>query len=147
MLVDAEAFEYLLYLLANHQLELPTDLASGSELADMWSNHSLGRRRYLAWYAVRGAAAALLRSGMDQAFAGQALCDEIRRRSRWLHSREAQSPQEEATFCFAPRTDSARTLITRLFLDFVAPIGNTYWSSPPESSMLGQSEPLQAPKP
>jgi len=74
MLVDAEAFEYLLYLLASHQLELPTNLASGSELTDMWSDHSLGRRTYLAWYAVRAAAAALLRSGMNQAFAGQALC-------------------------------------------------------------------------
>lgn len=136
VLVDAESFEYLIYLLANHQLDLPLDLSNSDALGDVWCSHSLGRRRYLAWYAVRGASAALLRSGMNQAVAGRALCEELRRRSRWLHSDENADGQQMTNFTFASRVDHARTLIVQLFLKFLAPIGDVYWSCPPKIELL-----------
>jgi len=130
-LVDAESFEYLLHLLAQHHLDLPIELASGSALAELWAEHSLGRRRYLAWYAVRGASAALLRSGLNQASAGQALQDELRRRSRWLlHSDDPQS-NNSSNYCFAPPQHRGSPLMVQLFLSDLAPIGSAYWSRAP----------------
>lgn len=130
-LVDAESFEYLLHLLGQHQLDMPIELASGSLLTELWAEHSLGRRRYLAWYAVRGASSALLRSGLNQAAAGQALRDELRRRSRWLLRCSSTQHDDSSTFCFAPPHNRSRSLISQLFLSELAPIGSAYWSRAP----------------
>ncbi len=132
-LVDADSFEYLLHLLGQHRLDLPIELASDSALAELWAEHSLGRRRYLAWYAVRGASAALLRSGLNQAAAGQALRDELRRRSRWLQHCDSPHANNSPNFCFAPPRHGGSTLMVQLFLSDLAPIGSAYWSRIPGS--------------
>lgn len=90
-LANAEIETYLTHLLRRHTLDPSGAPLIMHVMADEWAQHSLARKRYLAWYGARGAAAAFLRAGMDQEAARNAMSDEMRRRARWLASRSTPS--------------------------------------------------------
>lgn len=131
-LASAEIETYLGHLLRRHTLD-----ASGAGhvvhlMAGEWAGHCLARKRYLAWFGARGAAAALLRSGMDQEVARNAMLEEMRRRSRWLTARAAANALPKEDYCFVPGPQWKRPLLLEVFLTTVFPVGHAYWAELPQ---------------
>lgn len=134
-LANAEIETYLGHLLRRHTLDPAGAAHIVHVMAEEWANHCLARKRYLAWYGARGAAAALLRTGMDQNAARNAMLDEMRRRSRWLIAKTAANTLPREDYCFVPGQQWKRPVLLEVFLTVVLPIGQAYWEDlPPERS-------------
>lgn len=130
-LAHAEIETYLTHLLRRHTLDPAGAALMMHAMADEWANHSLARKRYLAWYGARGAAAAFLRTGMDQVAARNAMLDEMRRRARWLASRSANHSLARDEYRFVPDPSWKRPVLLDVFLSTLLPEGASYWSDVP----------------
>lgn len=132
-LVDAEVESYLVHLLKRHAMDplRATDIVS--TMAPEWEMHTLARRRYLAWYGVRGASAALLRSDFDQEAAHRAMLEEMRRRSRWLAGRQGSGTLPPEDYCFMPEPHWKRPILVDLLAGAVLPSPATYWTVHPST--------------
>jgi hypothetical protein len=130
-LAHAEIETYLTHLLRRHTLEPAGARLIMHVMADEWANHSLARKRYLAWYGARGAAAAFLRTGMNQEAARKAMIEEMRRRARWLTSRSTSSALARDEYRFVPDPNWKRPVLLDVFLGMLLPEGTSYWSDVP----------------
>ena len=139
-LANAEIETYVTHLLRRHTLDPAGAPFIMHVMADEWANHSLARKRYLAWYGARGAAAAFLRTGMDQVAARNAMLDEMRRRSRWLASRSASNKLAGDEYRFVPDLNWRRPVLLDVFLTMVLPDGKSYWSDVPGPRREHQSK-------
>ena len=130
-LADAEIHTYLAHLMRKNALDpLGAEMVMRA-LADDWATHPLGRKRYLVWRAVRGGAAALLQSGMDQSVALQALIDELRRRCRWLLLQEETRPPGPTEHCFLPELGWRTPMLVRVLQEYRFAKPNDYWMQRP----------------
>lgn len=127
-LAAAELEAYLANLLRRHQFEPRRASQLISAMDPDWEPHSLGRRRYLAWYGMRGASAALLRFNMDEDAAIACMLEEMRRRSRWLLENQPQDRGWGSNYCFLPGSGWRKPLIIEALQEFVLP-GDQYWSA------------------
>lgn len=132
-LANAEIETYVAHLLRRHTLDSTDASQIIHAMSDEWAGHCLARRRYLAWSGARGAAAALLRTGMDQDAARVTMLNEMRRRSRWLAAKEAANALQKHDYCFVPDTQWRRSILLEVFLTVVLPIGQAYWNEPPQA--------------
>lgn len=130
-LANAEIETYVTHLLRRHTLDTAGAPFIMHLMADEWANHSLARKRYLAWCGARGAAAAFLRTGMDQDAARNAMLDEMRRRSRWLTSRAASNTLAREEYRFVPDLNWKRPVLLDVFITMLLPEGTSYWSDVP----------------
>jgi hypothetical protein len=133
-LADAEAESYLTHQLRSHHMDPSDAKFIITALSEDWFSHSLGRRRYLTWFGLRGAASVLLRSNIDYSMARSSLVQEIQRRSRWLIS--AVSNEDYTAYCFVPDARWRRPLLLSVALSTILPIGNRYWTHHPASTPL-----------
>lgn len=133
-LIDAESEAYLAELLARHQLGALRALIA--HVQPHWQGHSLCRRRYLGWHAVRGAAAAFLRTDGDDQVTALTLLGELRRRSQWLAHQSHQGALGPARYCFAPPPTAPHSLLSQIFLEHIAPLGGDYWHEVPSLQRL-----------
>lgn len=130
-LANAEIETYLSHLLRRHTLDPSGAAHIVHAMSVDWAGHCLGRKRYLAWYGARGAAAALLRTGMDQEAARTAMLDEMRRRSRWLAIKTAANELPVQDYCFVPDPQWKRPVLLEVLLTIVLPVGQAYWERLP----------------
>lgn len=130
-LADREAAAYLASLLRRHRIR--TDLVDEilNDQKDDWNGLSLGRKRYVLWSAVRGAASHFLSTGGNEDAALKLLAREMRSRSRWLHHREASGELSRSDYCFLPDISWRRPLMIDVALNSVLRIGDDYWLAPP----------------
>lgn len=138
-LANAEIETYVTHLLRRHTLDSNGAPLIMHVMADEWANHSLARKRYLAWYGARGAAAAFLRAGMDQEAARNAMLDEMRRRARWLASRSNRNALAHDEYRFVPDPNWKRPVLLEVFLTTLLPEGKSYWSDVPRPK--GETQP------
>lgn len=131
-LAEAEVETYLAHLLRRHTLDPANATYLVHAMRDEWASHCLARKRYLAWFGIRGAAAALLRTGMDQDAARLAMLDEMRRRSRWLAAKEAANSLPRPDYSFVPDPKWKRPVLLEVLLATVLPIGQAYWTEHPQ---------------
>lgn len=132
-LAASESAHYLSYLLRKHQISVERAFIVIYALGEDWTEHSLGRQRYLAWAGVRAAAGALLQSGMDQEYAQSIMIDEMRRRSRWLHQRAHTGTLGSTDFCFVPDGSWRKPIVFDVVMELMPDIGSGYWLNTPES--------------
>lgn len=130
-LAEREAAAYLASLLRRHRIgiHLADEILSGQE--DEWNRLSLGRKRYVLWSSVRGAASQFLSTGGSEDAALEVLTREMRRRSRWLCQKEASGALLKSDFCFLPDKTWRRPLMVDVALNSVLRIGDDYWLAPP----------------
>lgn len=131
-LADAEIESYLAHLLRRITLDPVYAAETVRAMNEEWAEHSLARRRYLVWSGTRGAAAALLQTGLDHDAARTALLNEMRRRSRWLALQEAAKALSRHEYCFTPGPQWRRPILLEVFLTIVLPIGQAYWTETPQ---------------
>ncbi|MET7140104.1 hypothetical protein M3S04_03970 [Xanthomonas sp. PPL139] len=136
-LIDAESEAHMADLLARHQLGALRALIT--HVHPHWQDHSLCRRRYLGWYAVRGAAAAFLRTDGDDQMTALTLLGELRRRSQWLAHQFHQHAVGPAQYCFPPSPTARQSLLSQVFLKHIAPLGRAYWREVPSLQILNTS--------
>lgn len=130
-LANAEIETYVSHLLRRHTLDPSGAAHIVHVMNEEWAGHCLARKRYLAWYGARGAAAALLRTGMDQEAARSAMLEEMRRRSRWLTTKIAANALPKEEYCFMPDVQWKRPVLLDVFLTLVLPMGQAYWTELP----------------
>lgn len=130
-LAEREAAAYLASLLRKHRIgsHLANEILSHQE--DEWNRLSLGRKRYVIWASVRGAASQYLSSGGSEDAALAALACEIRRRSRWLCQKEDMGALHGSDFCFLPEKAWRRPLMVEVALSSILRIGDDYWLARP----------------
>ncbi|MDQ7310569.1 hypothetical protein [Stenotrophomonas sp. Sm10] len=129
-LAEGEANAYLTNLLRKHRMA-PEAAKHLRSLADSsWEQLSLGRKRYVLWSSMRGAASELLRTGMSEDRAITALDREIGAKCKWLLQREQVGALAPTDYCFFPSRDWRRPLILDVALATFLPIGNAYWAWP-----------------
>jgi hypothetical protein len=130
-LAEAEIEAYLSHQLRRHAL----DPAGASQIihamSEEWASQCLARKRYLVWSAVRGSAAALLRTGMDQEAARTVLQDEMRRRSRWFAMKEGLNELPKQEYCFIPDSQWRRPVLLLTLLTILFPMEHAYWTELP----------------
>ncbi|MEQ7707989.1 hypothetical protein VC179_017110 [Xanthomonas sp. WHRI 8812E] len=131
-LADAEIETYLTHLLRRQTLEPAGASMIMHLMTNEWAKLSLARKRYLAWYGARGAAAAFLRTGMNQEAARNAMLDEMRRRARWLTSRSTSNTLARDEYRFVPDPNWKRPVLLDVFLSMLLPEGTSYWSDVPQ---------------
>lgn len=135
MLALAESEAYLRNQMMRHRLDFENFEEVICLAQALWIKHPLGRRRYLAWHAVRHAAASMMRSGSNLQFAADVLLASIDRRARWLHQK-ANSKAQASEYCFVPEASWRSPILVDVFLKDIAPIGHKYWSSLPGAETL-----------
>lgn len=135
MLASAESESYLRNQMMRHRLDFENFEEVICLAQELWIKHSLGRRRYLAWHAVRHAAASMMRSGSNLRFAADVLLTSINRRARWLHQR-ANSKTQANEYCFVPEASWRSPILVDVFLKDISNIGHRYWSSPPRADNI-----------
>lgn len=135
-LASAEIETYLAHLLRRHTLNPADAHQIVREMGEEWAEHSLARRRYLVWSATRGAAAALLRTGMDHDAARSALLNEMRRRSRWLAAKQAANTLPKHEFSFVPGPHWRRPILLDVLMTVVLGEEDMYWVAVPEDRWL-----------
>lgn len=137
-LANSEIETYLSHLLRRHMLDPAGAAHIMHVMAEEWASHCLARKRYLAWYGTRGAAAALLRTGMDQDAARNAMLEEMRRRSRWLMAKAAANALPRDEYCFVPGDQWRRPVLLEVFLTIVLPAARAYWTELPQDHLATQ---------
>lgn len=130
LLANAEVEGYFTHLLRKHGFDPDWALDTRDEAQRWRPGLSLSQLRYVVWASVREGAAAYLRSRGDPDEARSAISQELRRRARWVEVRP------DAGLSFMPATTSRQSVLLRLFLEDIAPIGKQYWLVPPELSVL-----------
>lgn len=135
MLASAESESYLRNQMMRHRLDFENIEEVICLAQALWIGHPLGRRRYLAWHAVRHAAASMMRSGSSLRFAAEVLLTSIDRRGRWLHHK-ASSKAQSSDYCFVPDASWRSPILVNIFLADVAQIGSKYWNSLPGTATL-----------
>lgn len=130
-LSDREAGAYLVALLRR----LRIGIRNAEELLrfedDDWNELSLGRKRYVLWSSVRGAASEYLSNGGDEAATLAVLGREVRRRTHWLFLKQTSGALGDAEYCFLPGPSWRRPLMVDVALECLLPIGDKYWLAPP----------------
>lgn len=134
-LASAESEAYLRSQMMRHRLDFENVEEVICLAQALWMKHPLGRRRYLAWHAVRHAAASMMRSGSNLRFAADVLLASIDRRARWLHQK-ANSKAQASEYCFVPEASWRSPILVDVFLKDIAQIGQKYWSSLPGAETL-----------
>lgn len=133
LLAHTESEAYLRHLLQRHHLDGGNITALLSTLRPEWEAYSLGRRRYLAWFSVHRAAAALVEEGFDETAAYSVLETQVRRRGRWIAAEEAKGRIKKDDYCFIPDENWRRSIFLDIFLSRILPVGRGFWTSaPPE---------------
>lgn len=130
-LSDREAAAYLVSLLRKHRIgiQYAEDVLSLQE--EDWSELSLGRKRYVLWSSIRGAASEFLRNGGNESAAVTALRREVRSRTNWLSLKEVSGTLAKSDYCFLPDPAWRRPLMVDVALESLLPIGDDYWLAPP----------------
>lgn len=130
-LSDREATAYLITLLRKHRIGIQNaeDILSAQE--DDWNELSLGRKRYVLWSSVRGAASQFLGTGGDESAALMTLSRELRSRTNWLSVKQASGALRKSEYCFLPDPAWRRPLMVDVALECLLPVGNDYWLAPP----------------
>ena len=135
MLASAELEGYLGSLLRRHQLDSSWAVDVRDEDRMDQGRISLAQMRYVVWASVREGAAAFMRSGGDPGEAREAIARELRRRAQWVESR----PDWGAGY--VPHHGGMQSILLRIFLDDIAPMGERYWTSPPIAANLAKNNP------
>lgn len=133
LLGEAELYSYLRHLMRKNALDPDGAAIVVHALRHEWPTHSLGRQRYLTWYAIRGGTAALVQSGMDQELARQRMIDELRRRSRWVLLQQDYKRIDADNYCFLPDLGKRTPLLLRILQDEFLDEPSTYWSHVPSA--------------
>lgn len=130
-LADREAAAYLTSLLRRHRIgtRLVDEILNCQD--DEWAQLSLGRKRYVIWSSMKGAASHYLSTGGSEDATLQVLAREMRKRARWLHQREAVGALSRSDFSFLPDVTWRRPLMIDVALSSVLRIGDDYWLAPP----------------
>jgi len=130
-LSDREAAAYLVSLLRKHRI----GIQHAEEILRIqekdWHELSLGRKRYVLWSSVRGAASEYLSNGGDESAALIVLSREIRSRANWLSRKQASGALSKSDYCFLPGPAWRRPLMVDVALECLLPIGDAYWLAPP----------------
>lgn len=130
-LSDREATAYLVALLRKHRIGIQrAEEILGMQEED-WSELSLGRKRYVLWSSVRGAASQFLSTGGDEAAALTVLSREVRSRAHWLALKQSSGALSRSDYCFLPDRTWKRPLMVDVALECLLPIGDDYWLAPP----------------
>lgn len=145
-LASAEIESYLGHLLRRHTLDPAGAAHIVHVMGNDWASHSLARKRYLAWFGARGAAAALLRTGMDQEAARIAMIEEMRRRSHWLAAKEAANALPKEDYCFMPDPQWKRPLLLEILITMLLPVGQAYWTERPQTHLCRLGTTGQVPR-
>lgn len=130
-LSDREASAYLVALLRKHRIGVQYAEEIVSLHEEEWSELSLGRKRYVLWSSVRGAASHFLSTGGDESAAVTVLKREVRSRTRWLSLKQASGVLDKSDYCFMPAPAWRRPLMVDVALECLLPIGDDYWLAPP----------------
>jgi len=130
-LSDRELCAYLTSLLRRHRISDRWVDGIIAQQKEHWVHLSLGRKRYVAWSAVRGAASQYLTTGGDEEAAIRVMSLEMRKRARWLTSKESTGELQRTDFCFVPDTSWRRPLMLEIALESILPIGSDYWLAAP----------------
>lgn len=133
-LAEAELSTYLMHLMRKHAMDADGAMSIVHALGDEWALHSLGRQRYLVWHAIRGGAAALVQSRMDQDLARQKLFEELRRRSRWLLLERERKSLPPAEYCFLPEFGRRTPLLLQILQEHLLAAPTMYWTQVPPNS-------------
>lgn len=130
-LSDREAAAYLVSLLRKHRIGIQHAEEILCVQEANWSELSLGRKRYVLWSSIRGAASQFLSTGGDESAAVNVLSREVRSRTHWLSLREASGRLSKSDYCFLPDPAWRRPLMVDVALECLLPIGDDYWLAPP----------------
>lgn len=130
-LSDREASAYLVSLLRKHRIGVHYAEEILRPQEEDWSELSLGRKRYVLWSSIRGAASQFLSTGGNEAAAVTALSREVRRRTSWLSLKQASGTLSKSDYCFLPDPAWRRPLMVDVALESLLPIGDDYWLAPP----------------
>lgn len=130
-LSEREAAAYLVSLLRKHRIGIQCAEKILSLQEHDWSDLSLGRKRYVLWSSIRGAASEFLRSGGNESAAVTVLGREVRDRTNWLSVKEASGTLGKTDYCFLPDPAWRRPLMVDVALECLLPIGDDYWLAPP----------------
>lgn len=130
-LADREAYAYLTSLLSRHRIGARHAEEILAQQDDDWVHLSLGRKRYVLWSSVRGAASEFLSTGGDDQAAIRAMSEEMRNRVRWLTFRESAGQLRRTDFCFLPAPSWRRPLMVDVAMETILTIGANYWLAPP----------------
>ncbi|PII15838.1 hypothetical protein CR920_08530 [Stenotrophomonas indicatrix] len=95
-----------------------------------WDALSLGRKRYVLWASMRGAASELLQRDMSEQVVRRVLDREISRRSTWLIDRARSGPLAPTDFCFLPSPGWRQPLILDVAMETFLHLGKQYWLEP-----------------
>lgn len=130
-LADREASAYLTSLLRRHRIGVHRVDEILRSQDEEWTRLSLGRKRYVLWSSVRGAASQFLSSGGNEDAALEVLSREMRRRTRWLVVKAAAGELRRTDYCFLPDTGWRRPLMIDVALESILKIGDDYWLAAP----------------
>ncbi len=130
-LSEREAAAYLVSLLRKHRIGIQHAEEIIRVQEDLWSELSLGRKRYVLWSSVRGAASQFLSTGGDESAALTMLSREVRSRTSWLSLKQASGTLSKSDYCFLPAPAWRRPLMLDVALEYLLPIGDDYWLAPP----------------
>lgn len=129
-LSQSEARAYLANLLRKHRLNPSLGDALQSTQLTEWDALSLGRKRYVLWASMRGAASELLQRDMSEQVVRRVLDREISRRSTWLIDRARSGPLAPTDFCFLPSPGWRQPLILDVAMETFLHLGKQYWLEP-----------------
>lgn len=127
---ENEASGYLANLLRKHQMDPGLGRLLRSTHAGDWERLSVGRKRYVLWSSMRGAASELLGTGMSEECAAAVLDREIGAKSRWLARRELAGSLSATDYCFLPGAKWRQPLLLDVALTTFLPVGRAYWLEP-----------------
>jgi hypothetical protein len=130
-LADREAAAYLASLLRKHRIGIQHVEEILCVQERDWRELSLGRKRYVLWSSVRGAASEFLSTGGDESAALTVLSREMRSRANWLSRKQASGTLSKSDYCFLPDPAWRRPLMVDVALECLLPIGDDYWLAPP----------------
>jgi hypothetical protein len=130
-LADREAAAYLASLLRKHRIGIQHVEEILCVQERDWRELSLGRKRYVLWSSVRGAASEFLSTGGDESAALTVLSREMRSRANWLSRKQASGTLSKSDYCFLPDPAWRRPLMVDVALECLLTIGDDYWLAPP----------------
>lgn len=130
-LSDHEVAAYLVSLLRKHRIGIQHAEEILRVQEEGWRELSLGRKRYVLWSSIRGAASHFLSTGGDESAAVTVLSREIRSRTDWLSHKQALGTLSKSDYSFLPDPAWRRPLMVDVALECLLPIGDDYWLAPP----------------
>lgn len=129
-LSDGEVLGYLKSLLLRHRM----DPRHAEHILDIqgveWGHLSLGRKRYVLWSSIRGAASKLLQTNGNEAAAVSVMMQEMDKRVNWLALKKSEDVIRPTDFCFLPDPRWRQPIIIDVALEKLLKIGTNFWSAP-----------------